>query len=493
MASGCPLTQRLLLLTLSSLVASVCGLASNVILARALGPSGLGLIAYCLGILGLLDGLANAGLPTTHMRMVARGGDIAEDIGAFGLLSMILTAFAVAVAFSLALFLPGSTILADDGGWVVLGFLALSFVGERLARIFVSTFAGLEQTKGQTVPPLVGALASAAALTLVLFVHSTVIASGALALRGLVSLACAAYLGRGLTLSRPTLSTLQRYVTFAWPLAGATVVGTISLNVGTVIIASTFQSSELALYYTAQRLANVATLAIANLSLVTMPRLSAQFAAEGNAGVEEVFDRLLRSIVAAGMPALALAITVSPSLIDVLFGAAFGGAVLPFQVLALGAGIACFQQPYSDLLIAAGHAERIRTAGALYAFVSIAGSFLLAPTGESWPALGLGAFGAATATAAATGVSMLYQVWSVGHLGFAAALRWWYPAMAAVGVAAATVGLQLSLGPGMAALASSTVCAIAIAGAGAFASGLFRNHSGIRRSIRERLSMLRSI
>jgi O-antigen/teichoic acid export membrane protein len=317
------------------LVSSVIGnagyFAAMLLLARALGPSGRGTVAFITVTALVTSQLANVGVTEATRVMAARSPPLRPALLANVTLAAPASAAVVGVCIAALLALVPGIRPAGTGG-VVLVILVVATTG---AASSVAGYAFLQGT-GRFRPyarvQAGSAWAYAAALavlhlTVGLTVNLALVAwAGAQGLSGLTLLAIAA-LDTGV--ARPDLGLLRESVRFgvrAW-------IGSLSrlLNARTDQVITGFISTEatLGIYAVA---VNSGELVYYLASAATTALLPAVAASDPTVRVERTL-RAYRALVLLTLMAMIVAATLGPVLLPLVFGQAYRPAVGPFLIL----------------------------------------------------------------------------------------------------------------------------------------------------------------
>ena len=74
----------------SKIIMNASQFIALIVVARFMGPTPLGIIGYATGIIGIFSLVANLGFSTTHRKKIAEGKDLAECIGTYFIIRMVL-------------------------------------------------------------------------------------------------------------------------------------------------------------------------------------------------------------------------------------------------------------------------------------------------------------------------------------------------------------------------------------------------------------------
>lgn len=383
------------------------GLAASVVLARVLGPTEYGLYAFAVAVMGMLAMPVLVGLPTLLVRetatSVAQGqldrlsilSGWAYRVICLGSLALILTVLGAAMLW------PGA--LEEPRLWVLV--LALPMVPIlALGQARSAILRGLGQITGGLLPEaMVRPLMLILALTVVTVVGSgPVTAPQALAcliFAGVVSFGVGAYLLYRAMPRVPTKPVAKIDPTWLRAIVPLSLIGglqTLNTNVDLVLLGVLRDAAEAGQYRIAVSGATVGLFALTTLRIVLQPQI-AHLAATGDL---RQLQRVISSAaaLATGVSILVLLVILAAgdAIVGVIFGAAYGPAVLPLTVLLAGNVVLSVFAMSTPVLTMTGAERRVLPGLASAAVLNVALNLWLIPLH--------GVLGAALATAVALGI-----------------------------------------------------------------------------------------
>lgn len=122
-------------------------------------------------------------------------------------------------------------------------------------------------------------------------------------------------------------------VTKAWPFAIMGLLGGFMINIDTIVIGAFRSTGELGLYAAAQRPIQLLYLFPSLLAASVFPILSKLVHENRFEAVKRVIEKSLAAVLAVALPITIGGIIVARPLINLVFGAEYGGATLTFQLL----------------------------------------------------------------------------------------------------------------------------------------------------------------
>ena len=367
--------RNIKLLTAAQIIASVAGLFSSALLARALGAEGFGIIGFGAAFLSLLGVAASLSTDMYGTREIARNpneaGSVASAIiGLRFTLSVIAFVFFVGIVFLLDRTSQEKTVLLIQAGGIFVSVFVLDFVFQGLERMGIN---GLRQIS----------IAFITLLCVVLFVHSpddilraALIPVWAGALAGGVVWIYARRQVAGLGLSFST-ERWRQILAVSVPMAVSGIMHTIIFNTDAVMLGLMSTNEQTGLYVSAFK--------IVGLTLIPAGLIMTPFFPSLAAGWKEPqmrFDRsktFAISVLIVSLP-LVIFIALLPELIlRVLFGEAFAEAAPTLLILMASMAVMHLRVIYGNPLIA-WNEERFYMFATLFgAVLNVLLNYLLIP------------------------------------------------------------------------------------------------------------------
>lgn len=421
------------------------GLVLVAALARHLGTAGLGEYALVFAYVAVFVGvLADWGLATIVLREIsrtpARRGAILAAAASLQLIasgatyllvvgSLWLLPYPVEVELGIALY--GLTILLTP-----LDILALSYQADlRLRRLLPPSLAGvvlqfaLAMIAIASGGPLLALVAAALGGLLVQYAWVTVLSH------------------RAVRLSRPDPALWPGFIRQAWTLGIATVFAT-GMQQAPVLVLSLVSLEAVGLFNAASRIPLQLMLIPLAIRTTTFPLLSRAWASDP-LGFRRQLDILTAGSCLIAAPAVVLGVGLSGPLVELLFGAAFGAAAVPFALMLATVGVMFPGLMLAEALTAAGFQHlNLAVLAAAFPLLVVLLVILVPVAGASGAALALLLSYVAT-VAATAGLAH-------ARLEAFAGLRTLLPAFAAVAAGLVVLPLSARLGTlGSAVLAAS--------------------------------------
>lgn len=423
--------------TIAAGVFVLSGYVVNVWLGRLLGPEDYGRFGVVIGLMTLLNVIQNAAIPQAVARTAAQSPELAEGTlrrGAELQMSLAIAMAAVLIAAATAI----ADVLGDRSLAGLIWIAALALPPYGLFTLFMAYHNGRRQYTRQALTQAAYALAKVAGAILLAY---------ALRLTGaLTGYVFAALVGVAVGWHRISAARApvpyRRLLGFAGPLSVFAVATVGLMSVDLFFVKALVPSDEAAGYYAAgQNVARIPYYLLTGLAGIILPAVAAAVQLQGAAATRRASQALRWALIIV-MPVVAITLTTSTSLVELLYSPEYGPAGNVLALLAPAMGALAVTSIVSGVLSGMGKPAVPALASVLGLAVTIAGCIALVPVN--------GPGGAALATLIGSSVVLLTVVvalwWSAPQaLPAASALR-------ASGVAAAAGGLAWLLSPDTAAL-----------------------------------------
>lgn len=373
-------------------VVNLLGFISTFIIARFMGPTALGVIAYNLSLVSVLSIFSDLGFGQAHVKRISEGGDIEKKTGTYLFIRIILTIF---FTLSTILFLFLSK--GKDINIPIFILIFLSVIINQFSQFATATFQGLQKTILNNLPILFGRLAKTVlTLIVVLFSLGTLGLAITYALESLVVLIISIILFRKVV-KKIVINKdyLKSYTGFALPLAGITISSYLIGNADKLLIKNFWDVKEVGLYFGVQSLMSFPQSVSNALMTIFFPRASELLKKNDinllNLHLKDAIKYL--SIII--FPICSLLILYSKEIPLIIFGSYYPQASGIMIVGSLTALTITLIRPYSNILYALEKGKTMFVSSVVCLIVLIISDLLLIPEslfGISLPALkGVGA------------------------------------------------------------------------------------------------------
>ncbi|HEV2154874.1 lipopolysaccharide biosynthesis protein [Bradyrhizobium sp.] len=374
----------------------------NVLLARMIGASGVGLYFISTTIVDIGATVSRLGLESTVLRFTA----IANDKGdRASLAALYRKSLGLAVGAAIIIAIPAWLIVSMIGLGgnragelqAMLPLLVLSFAPVAVRAIQAEFYKGIGA-------PGTGALFHSALPPLVLLIGGVVLWRVAAidfqdVVLAYIVVAFAAMIVAVAAWSRRMPGIWRQQGTFDTRLLLRTSLplllvsfGYLAMNWTDILVLGGYADpSEVGFYGVARRLTILTTtFVMASVNSVAGPQFAALHAQRNDAALARLARQCTFSMLAATLPVI-LALLIFPEIVLGLFGPQFEQGAWPLRILALGQLIMIAIGPVETLLIMTGHGKQMRNIIGATAIANVIGNLLLVPS--------YGAIGAACSTA----------------------------------------------------------------------------------------------
>jgi len=367
--------RNIKILTVAQIIASVAGLFSSALLARALGVEGFGVLGFGMAFLSLLGIVASLSTDIYGTREIARNPDKADSISSPILgLRLTLSIFAYAVFIVIVLTLDRSqtekTVLLVQASGIFISIFVLDFVFQGLERMGIN---GLRQIL-TALMTLICVYLFVRAPEDILIAAIIPIAAGTVAV-GVIWLYARHSIG-GIRLSFAR-DRWRQILAVSVPLAISGIMHTIIFNTDAVMLGLMSTNQQTGLYVSAFKIVGLTMIPAGLLTAPFFPSLSA-----GWDDQQTRFDRsrtFAISVLIISLP-LVVFIAIYPDLIlRILFGQAYSEAETTLLILMMSMVVMHLRIIYSSPLVAWNEERYHMVATLIGAVLNVLLNFLLIP------------------------------------------------------------------------------------------------------------------
>lgn len=382
-------------------------LLTSVVLARILGPAGLGYYSFALAVITVIGLPIHMGLPTLVLRETAKGEASGKWEMVRGLWSWAgrrITAITVLI-FALAIpviWLFGGRFIPDGGEatvWISLALIPLIAI----AQVRGAAVRGLHRPILGLLPDTVIRPFGLVALLVVVWATGSTITSEVAMELHVVAAVFASIIGiiflyrvtpaemRG---ARPDYSAKAEWKGSLWPLA--LLAGTqIMMQNANILLLGLWQSPEqVGFFKIAVSAANLIILPLTAINMVMASSFAKLFSRNDTAGLQKKSSQTSVLALGSAMPLIVLLALLGQGILTFLFGEAFADSYPPLLVLLMGQAFSAALGSSSNLLNMSGNERTSLKIMTVAMIVNIALNIALIPS--------YGILGSAIATSLAT-------------------------------------------------------------------------------------------
>lgn len=430
------------LVVANSVLGAAQGFLCLFVVFRYMGDAVWGGRAYALALVSLVGIVARLGLPTTHVRNLARGEDVGRANGAFLVLKCGLTSLFMLLGLAggflwFAVLHKGTSDTTPAALWLAYWIVVV----QSLRDVPVTAFQGLRLIRERESVLLTNTVVTTAGTVLVgvayaasygrwmplsaagdfakslLHVHGPLAPEVGLAwlmvafLVGEVvafGLAVGLFIWRRIPISRPAPGMVAQYLRFTVPLMFLAVGEVVVKWLSVVMLGYWGSGAEVGDYAAAAKLTEVLLLLAPSIAIVLLPALSHLHARGDDAGARRLASDAERWISLLLWPVVAVLVVLRTNIVHILLSDQGLGAALPLGLLAVQAMLASLVVPVQMLAIGSG-APRLAARTVMWsaAAVAVLGLLLIPRSVGPVRLAGWGGTGAAVAALAATGLAIV--------------------------------------------------------------------------------------
>lgn len=369
------LAQKLILGYSSRIISQVITMLVGIVVARLVGPTILGTVAFGMSFVSIFQFVADLGVGSAHIKLVSEGRNLATCISTFARIkySLILAFASVVLGVVLVefFFFP-SSFESREHFYVVLIWLCAVTVTQ-IAMIPLGTFAGLTEQAKQDVPVFLQTIVVQA-----LRVAAVIVGLGAVGLSG-AQLAGAVLLAimyfwmyRSYPRGSFDLNLAKEYAKIALPIVVVSFCST-QMDFLDKVMLQWFSNSEQVGYYTAgYSLGGFLKTIGVTAGILFFPLFSSAVARNDIDFINRTISKFERFTLIFIMPAVILAMIYSGYIVRVLLGTRFVSSTAVLAVMVMGMFFFVLNMPYGNLILGM---NRLRL-GALLQIVNL-GLFIL--------------------------------------------------------------------------------------------------------------------
>lgn len=337
-------------------VTKIFAFVASVLVARVMGPTVVGIIAFAYAFVGMFEFLFDMGTGTAHIKRISEGRDYSRCLGAYAILKGILSCVALGVVLAAYTFVYQYREGFQDQVQKTVIFIILgSVIVDQVFMFYFNTFkAQLKFGKSQIIKSVKDIADALLIIAVVIFWRNIY----ALAVVHLLSEIIGAGMGFSLLknkrIRKPDTSLLKSYVKFSIPMFAITVGWTVYQNIDKVMIRSFWPAADVGMYHVGYRICAFALLLGTSLNAILFPTVS-KLHGEGNIlSIGEVLYKAERFTALLITPfALICAAFARPIILNV-WGEAYLPVIPILRVLAVFTVLACMGYPLSAGIMGIG-------------------------------------------------------------------------------------------------------------------------------------------
>ncbi|CAN5393787.1 flippase [soil metagenome] len=374
--------QKLVLSYASRLLLQLIQMVTGIFVARIVGPGVLGILSFGLAYTAMFSFIADLGLGSAHMKLIAEGKDLGDCIATYSKIKYILIGVYLIVVlsvFSYQKWITKDYFESTIQEYVVLIYLVMTVIGMYFS-IAQSTFASKMEQAKQDVPNFIMA-SSYQVLRLIL----ALIGFGAVALAfsnlatSILVIPIYFFMMKKYPVGNFRMDLAKQYLKIAFPIVIIGIAQTLIYSTDRVILQSLTNSEEVGFYAAAFMLSSFINLIQSSAGTLFFPYLTSNLVAGEFQKINNAIRKFERMNLLFVTPVIILVAILSKEIIYVLYGNKFFKTGPILSLICIGLYISVLYLPYGNLLFGKGKFKEAATlwvvsfaffAGLSYLFVS---------------------------------------------------------------------------------------------------------------------------
>lgn len=327
------------------------------IVARIVGPTVLGVVAFGLAFVSMFNIIADLGLSSAHIKLISEGQDESKCIGTFARLKILLTVIYVLV--TLGFFLTQKYAFnvkfdSEDQEIVVYIYLVINTISQ-LFYIANSTFAAKTEQAKQDLPNIIQTLAYQILRVVVVLLGFRAIG---LSVSNLIAVVLVIpiymYLFRGYKIGKFDKSLAKRYMSISLPVVIVLVSQTIVFNTDRVILQYLTNSEEVGYYAAGFSLSQFIRLIESSAGLLFFPLFSSHIANREYEKMNQNVKKYEKFNFAFVLPLVAVVSICSDLVVRITLGQKFINTIPILGIITISMYISVINLPYINILTGKG-------------------------------------------------------------------------------------------------------------------------------------------
>lgn len=351
------LAQKLILSYFSKILIQLLQMLAMFIVARIVGPSVLGVVAFGLAFVSMFNIVADLGLSSAHIKLISEGQDESKCIGTFARLKILLTIIYVLV--TLGFFLTQKYFLnvkfdTDEQEIVIYIYLAINTISQ-LFYIANSTFAAKTEQAKQDLPNIIQTFTYQILRVIVVLLGFRAIG---LSVSNLIAVILVIpiyiYLFKGHKIGEFDRSLAKRYMSISLPVIVILVSQTIVFNTDRVILQYLTNSEEVGYYSAGFSLSQFIRLIESSAGLLFFPLFSSHIANGEYEKMNQSVRKYEKFNFAFVLPLVAVVSICSDLVVRVTLGQKFINTIPILGIITISMYVSVINLPYVNMITGKG-------------------------------------------------------------------------------------------------------------------------------------------
>ncbi len=375
--------RKSLLLYLTAMGNSLIGFVSTFVVAHLMGPGVLGTVGFLLGLLGLISLFSDLGFSMAHRKRASEGDDIADLIGTYTAISLVLALLVVVSVVAVPRISEyfGKNLFNSSDERVAYYILSTTFVLNVLNRPMTVTFQARQELAKVSVCLSLPSLVSAVAKIIVAFSGFGLVGLAvAFLLEPLTQTVTALVLFRSYPVGRPSWARALDYASYASPVAVNSILASVYGSADRVILGNFAGEVQVGYYVGVLGVTYIVGKVAGAAMGVFFPRTSRDVARGELKRVRERLFAAQKYLMIVIIPMVVLVICFSSFIVHITLGRQFLPSARVLQVMAAGTLFRALTQPYSMLIYAVEEHASLIYINLLSCGTMVVASLILVPT-----------------------------------------------------------------------------------------------------------------
>ncbi len=397
------------------LLSGVLGYVGLKFIALYMEPWEYGVVGFAFGFVALFSFFGNMGFDSAHIKRVSEGKNLATCIGTFAAIKTILAgilAGTVIISIAIWKYVIGrgfESPLHEQAIYLMLAYYVLHV----LTLTMTSTFKAKREIAKSEITLFSYNIVRIVATIIVAYSGMGILALAYTYVLGeLANFALAFLLFRKYPVGRPSKDYLKSYMSFAFPMAIASVSAVVMANIDKVTIQLFWGAQQVGEYFAVYNLSQFLILFSTAVGMVLFPTISEHFAKKNNDAIRDITLKAERYLSMIVFPIIILMITLANPILFILLSAKYAAALPVLQIVPFFILFAVMLNPYEKQLSGMNMPKLVRNRIVIMMIINVFLNLLLVPTDIRSIGLynlpGLGATGAAIGTVVSYFVAFIY-------------------------------------------------------------------------------------
>lgn len=350
-------TQKLVLSYSSRLLLQLIQMVVGLVVARIVGPTVLGTLAYGLAFVSMFLFINDLGLGTAYIKLYTEGQPTDKLLGTYiRIKAVLLTLYVITVLTALLYDKKFEIVLTglETQDKVILVYLLIQIIAISYSMQITHWTARTEQAKSDFPQILQSLLYQGLRLAAALVGFKAIGLAFSNLLAVILVLPIYIWLGRGVRIGAFDKVIAMKMMHIALPVILLGVFQVLIFSTDKVILMKFTDAAELGIYSAGFNLASFIRSIENSVGLLFFPFIAAFIKENNTAGINQSIGKFESFTNAFILPFAFLACIWSDKIIIIMYGSKFVGAEIPFSILILGFMITLIMLPYGNVLFGKG-------------------------------------------------------------------------------------------------------------------------------------------